>query len=170
MRFDFLFKKNKNKRCFYSLVSPCILIQSCSIELVCVDIWSFNNNKKSCQKGFIDKWTVVHFMFAEKSSFKIIWLGFKPLLFHYLCLYLSFTGIDIDAYVTIYLHPYHLYPCYACTYTYFTLISTFISLRGCYPWSFSSASARIINLTIRKPKQQSFKLTQIFSMFSSNTT
>lgn len=105
----------------------------------------------------------------RKAPLKSYGLVSNLSLFHYLCLYLSFTGIDIDAYVTIYLHPYHLYPC-LCLHLYlFHIDIYFYIIKRLLPLSFHSVSSRIINLTIRKPKQQSFKLTQIFSMFSSNT-
>ena len=118
----------------------------------------------------------------RKAPLKSYGLVSNLSLFHYLCLYPSFTSIDIDAYVTsvfiqalpllilmlIYLHPHHLYPC-LCLHLYLLHIDIyFYIIKRLLPLSFSSASARITN-PIRKPKQQSFKLAQIFSMFSSNT-
>lgn len=108
---DFLFKKNKNKRCFYSLVSPYILIQSYSIELVCVDIWSFNNNNKNLSQRIYWYGPMLILCLLRKVPLKLYGLVSNLSLFHYFCLYPSFTGIDINVYVNIYLHPHHLYPC-----------------------------------------------------------
>ena len=102
----------------------------------------------------------------RKAPLKSYGLVSNLSLFHYLCLYPSFTGIDIDAYVTIYLHPHHLYPC-LCLHLYlFHIDIYFYIIKRLLPLSFSSASARITNPDYQETKTTIFQIgSNIFHVF-----